>query len=249
MAITTTQEYFANLSVLYNVNQPVYASLPAAETIYNINLNTRKISAPKMLSIEKDHKAEVIYFCVDRFADYMDLAQTCCVIQYNVQRREDGKTIQKSYFYPVPYFDIYKKAREHKIIFPWILDASVTSASGIVEFSIQFFKIGQHITDSGVAELIYTYNLNTLPAKSEVVKGIKQYEITSEEEQILANNQYNLLWSAINTIQQNGVTSKLYWTILPDDFTDPTVDPGENGEIMTAIQNEIDENLQNLQNR
>ena len=246
MSITSTQEYFSNLSILANVNEPAYASLPAAETVYEINLNTRRISAPKMLSIEKDHKAEVIYFSVDRFADYMDLAHTCCIIQYNVTRRIDGKVVNKTYFYPVPFFDIYKKASEKKIIFPWCLDASVTSASGIVEFSICFFKIGTRINDNGQAEQIYTYKLSTLPAKSEVVKGITQYEISDEEEKVLVNIQFANLWNAINEIKESGVSSQLFWVILPSDFTDPIVDDSAIAQELGDIQREIDTSLKDF---
>ena len=244
--ITTAQEYFSNLSLLHNVNQPIYALLPSAEAIYNVDLNNRKIDAPKTLSIEKDHKSEVVYFSVDRFADYMDLAYTCCVIQYNVTRKVGGKMGNKTYFYPVPFFDIYTKADEGKMLFPWCLDASVTASSGVVEFAICFFKIGTRITDNGQAEYIYTYNLNTLPAKSQIVKGIEEHEITTEEEVVLANLQYKNLWNAVNEIRESGVSASLFWTVLPDDFTDPDVDDSAITQELTAIQSEIEQNRDNL---
>lgn len=244
--ITTDQEYFSNLSLLYNVNQPIYALLPSAEVIYNVDLNNRKIDAPEILSIEKDHKSEVVYFSVNRFADYMDLAQTCCVIQYNVSRKINGKTVNKTYFYPVPFFDIYTKADEGKMLFPWCLDASVTVSSGDVEFAICFFKIGTRITDNGQAEYIYTYNLNTLPAKSKIIKGIEEHEITTKEEVTLANLQYKNLWNAINGILENGVSTSLFWTVLPNDFTDPDVDDSAITQELTTIQSEIEQNLDEL---
>lgn len=245
MATTTTQEYFSNLSLLHNVNAPAYALLSSANNIYNIDLNTRKIDAPKVLSVEKDHKSEVVYFSVDRFADYMDLANTCCIIQYNVERKIDGKPVKKSYYYPVPFFDIYSKAKEQKIIFPWCLDTSVTATSGYVEFSIQFFKTGTHIKDNGEAELIYTYNLRTLPAQSEVVKGIFDHEITNADELLLVQEQYNKLWGAISALEE-GIATQLYWTILPDDFTVPEVDDSEIKQEMTTIQDGIEENIEEL---
>lgn len=246
MSITPEKEYFSNLSLLYNVNPPAYASLPAAEILYNIDLNTRKIDAPKVLSIEKDHKSNIVYFSVNRFMDYMDLALTNCIIQYNIEREVKGKKVKKTYFYPVPFFDIYQKATEGKIIFPWALDASVTSASGIVEFSIVFFKIGTKINDNGNAEYIYTYNLNTLPARSEVIKGIEKYEITDEEEKILSDYQYFNLWAAINDIKKDGVGTELFWTILPGTFVNPDVDDSEITEELGNIQSEIENNLKKL---
>jgi hypothetical protein len=41
--ITTAEEYFANLNLIYNINPPAYALLPSAENIYDIDINTRTI--------------------------------------------------------------------------------------------------------------------------------------------------------------------------------------------------------------
>ena len=67
--VTTAQEYYSKLNLILNENPPTYAVLPTAENIYNIDINTRVIDAPNFLSIEKDHKAETIFFIVDRYAD------------------------------------------------------------------------------------------------------------------------------------------------------------------------------------
>lgn len=230
--ITSAQEYFSNLDLLYNVNEPVYALLPAAGNVYNIDLNTRSVEAPDTLSIETDHKSKVIYFAVDRFADYMDLSTTRCVVQYNIQ----GKTR----FYPVPFFDIYNKAHEGKIIFPWCLDASVTNKVGTVEFAIHFFKIDTNIKENGQAELVYTYSLNTLPAYSKIVKGIVQHDISDEEEKIEASIQYKNLWNEINNIKENGLNARVYWTILPNDLSDPDVDDTQITQELSEIINNLD---------
>jgi hypothetical protein len=103
--VTTAQEYFANLDLLQNVNQPAYALLPSAENIYHIDVNSRIIDTPKFLSVERDYKSETIYFAIDRFVDYMDLAQTCCIIQFNNANKDQGTR-----FYRVPFYDIYKLA-------------------------------------------------------------------------------------------------------------------------------------------
>jgi hypothetical protein len=44
--VTTPEEYFANLAIVQNMNPPSYALLPAAEHIYNIDLDTRMIETP-----------------------------------------------------------------------------------------------------------------------------------------------------------------------------------------------------------
>lgn len=62
-------------------NSPNIVELPGAKrNMYEVNLSTREINSPKFLSLNAEHKAEVIYFVFDRFYDYMDLVNTTCVI-------------------------------------------------------------------------------------------------------------------------------------------------------------------------
>ena len=58
----------------------ILIQMSGRETIYDINLDTRIIDSPKFIGVEKDHAAETIYFKVDRYYDYMDLANTICII-------------------------------------------------------------------------------------------------------------------------------------------------------------------------
>ena len=224
--VTTAQEYFANLDILQNVNQPAYALLPSAENIYYIDADTRVIDAPKFLSIEKDHKSETIYFAIDRYVDYMDLTQTCCVIQYNSANSKQGTR-----FYPVPFYDVYKLAHLDKIVFPWSLDANVTNTAGQVEFSIRFFKIDSILTERNdvVKELVY--NLNTLPATSQILHGFNEKDITTENYR-LDESQYDYL---IGEIAKINYLQKMYWTILDDSFVEPIIDNTEVKESLTDV--------------
>lgn len=221
--ITTAEEYFANLHLLQNVNQPTYALLPAAEKIYKIDVNTRQIEAPKFLGLEKDHKSETIYFMIDRYVDYMDLTQTCCVVQFNNAHNQTR-------YYPVPFYDIYKFAAEGKIIFPWCLDAHVTDFPGPIEFSIRFFKIGEIINENNEAVPVLDYNFNTLPATSKVLKGIEEYKLETDE-YFLKPGEADRIWSYIEMMEQNNT---LYWTILDDSFVS-TVDSSEIQEELNQI--------------
>jgi hypothetical protein len=65
-------------------NAPSNVFLPYAHNIYDIDLNTRTIRGPSVLSVQRDHKSEIIYFKVDRYFDYMDLSNTVCIIEYIV---------------------------------------------------------------------------------------------------------------------------------------------------------------------
>lgn len=204
--ITTAQEYNANLHLVYNTNPPIFAKLPSAEDIYNIDINTRTIESPQFLSVEHDHASETIYFIVDRYAEYMDLADTCCIIYYI---SADGKCR----IYTVPFYDIYSYGHDKKILIPWVLDKTVAIKQGTVEFAIQFFKIEKKFNiETGKYDPVIAYSLNTLPAKSTVLKGINLPEVTLEDEEKFAD-WYLELSGEINEIKNR---EQIKWTRLPD---------------------------------
>lgn len=215
MSITSRDEYLGNLDILQNVNQPAYALLPAAEKIYDIDVETRTISNQKVVIVEKDHKSKTIYFSIDRFVDYMDLSQTQCVIHYNV----NGKT----HFYPVPYYDVYTKISEGKMIFPWNLSYSLTKVTGNIPFSVRFFRVGTFITEDNNAELILTYNLNTLPSYIRVEKALNELQIDKNDETYLQPGDREIIMEYVDRKIMT-LNRKIYWTVLSDDFTDDIVD-------------------------
>ena len=203
--ITTAEEYNKNLHLINNPNPPAYATLPSADNIYNIDVVTREIDAPKFLSVQKDHKSETIYFIIDRFVDYMDLATTCCAITYT------NLTANRSRIYTVPFYDIYSYAKENKMVFPWCLDANVAQEKGKVEFAIQFYKVGEVPDEqNGGLKKILTYSLNTLPAKSEVLAGIQMKD--TDESYLLEATQYQDLDARLSRLE--APTLAVYWTIL-----------------------------------
>lgn len=200
--VTTALEYYSKLNLVLNENPPTYAILPSAENIYNIDLNTRVVDAPTFLGIEKDHKSETIYFIVDRYSDYIDLATTSCLIQYVNAKKE-------SRVYMVPFYDIYTYAQEGKMLIPWCLDATVAAYAGPVEFSIQFYKVGEIINSNGIAEKILTYSLNTLPASSKVLEGMEIKQLDSKY--LLTADQFKILQEQIDKIN---IMQDINWTIL-----------------------------------
>ena len=52
--ITTAEQYNANLHLIHNSNPPIYAALPSADNIYNIDLKERIVNAPEILGVELD---------------------------------------------------------------------------------------------------------------------------------------------------------------------------------------------------
>lgn len=229
--ITTSKEYFANLHILQNVDAPTYALLPSSEKTYNIDLNSRTVEAPKFLGLEKDQSSQTIYFKVDRYADYMDLAQTCCVIQCNNAHNETK-------YYPVPFYDIYKFAGEKKIVFPWCLDINITEFAGPIQFSIRFFKVGSVLNQLNESVPVLTYNLNTLPAKSTILAGIKEYEPVDPEKDtyFLKPGEADRIWAEIDQIKSAQI-EPMHWTILDDSFI-PTVNTD-------SVQKQLQEVLDN----
>lgn len=214
--ITDTQDY---LDLLYRVQDPnrqnTIIQLPKDEPIYNIDLNSRTIEAPKNLSVEYDHNAETIYFSVDRFFDNVDLSTLFCVVQY--QNANPNKA-QGGYIYAVPYFDITTKAKENKMLFQWAIEGPATAFSGIVTFSIKFYRISSVIIDnvdgSSTEKKVYDYVLNTQPSKSMVLHGLDIYATT--ENYYFESNEVEKIYQTIEEVRR---TNDLYWIVLSDEST------------------------------
>lgn len=165
--ISTPEEYLSYLHLIQNKNFPNRAILlPSTESIYKIDLNKRTIEAPKFLSVNTDHRAETIYFTVDRYFDNMDLTKTVCLVQFiNKNAKQENGAPQDGYCYVVPFYDIDTYKDENKILFPWMIEGPATAAAGPVEFAVRFYLV----TGDGSK---YLYNLNTQTATSQVLHGM-----------------------------------------------------------------------------
>lgn len=197
--ITTPQEYYSHLVAIQNKHFP-FSSVPIAlipnrENVYDIDLNTRKINSPEFIGVEEDQAAETIYFRVDRYYDYVDLKDMICIIQYT-----NAKGSTK--LYPVPFYDISTYAKDKKMLIPWNVGTGATIVAGNVEYIIKFYRL------DATGEK-FEYNLNTLPAITKVLKGIKS-DKASEDEGVLDPTQFEILVSRIEQIDRQD----LYWTDL-----------------------------------
>ena len=216
--ITAREDY---LDLLYRVQDPnrqdKIIKLPADEPIYEIDLDSRTIKAPKFLSVEYDHNSETIYFSVDRFFDNIDLSTMFCVIQYqnaNPNKEKGG------YIYAVPYFDITTLAKENKMLFQWAIEGPATAYSGTVTFSIKFYKISSIIIDSAdghSTELkVYDYVLNTQPSSSKVLHGLDI--LATSENYYFEASEIEKIYQEIESIRRS---NDLYWIILEDQSDEP----------------------------
>lgn len=167
------------LSVLYEIQRfhsPNLAILaPKDEPLFEIDLNTREIHAPEIISVKEDHRAETIYFKVARYYDGIDLAKTCCIIQYI-------NALGESRVYAVPYYDAETYSELNIMLFPWVIDGEATKAAGTVQYSVRFFKLNSQGS-------LLVYNLNTLPTTGIVEKGFDmKYEAIYNRVEVNAGN-------------------------------------------------------------
>ena len=156
--ITSLQEYYNLRYLIQDENPPELAFLlPGDEPILRIDLDSRKIDAPVYLSVATDHRAETVYFSVNRYFDNVDLSTMSCIIQFINAAGESG-------IYVVPFYDTSRG--DENMLIPWVIEGAVTAKAGSVVYSVQFFRVSESSSK-------YSYNLNTLPATSKVLEGNK----------------------------------------------------------------------------
>lgn len=196
MSSIPEQEYLSQLYIIQSQNPPSLVLFPEIKRIYDIDLNTRTINAPQMLSVSNDHKAETIYFRVDRFHDYMDLSNTVCVIQYVTPNNE-------VFVYPVPFYDVVTEKQNKKMILPWCIDGLATKYKGMVQYSVRFYRL-----EEKDQEYKLIFNLSTQVAASEVLEGMQVSELSKDFD--ISVERYEQILQEIDKIKREGV----YWDIL-----------------------------------
>lgn len=151
--ITSSDEYRQKLLEIQNSTTVTLSTLPSDEPRFLIDANSRTIQIPSefsFLGVKGDHKAETIYFEIDRFFDSEDLSQHTCIVQF-VNESNEG-------IYPVTQMDV--TSCDGKIIFGWTIENCSTIVPGKIDFSIRFYTI-----ENGY----YTYNWNSLVANSNIL--------------------------------------------------------------------------------
>lgn len=201
-------------SILHDINtnnrQYVNQTIPDGknqESLFDLDLNTRQIGAPKFLSVQYDHNAETIYFKCARYFDGVDLAREdiTVIIQYE---NADPNEKKRGYIYVPKYKDITTFAEEGEIAFPWVIEGAATAFSGTVLFSIKFYKTS--LRTNGV---YYDFNLNTLVSKSQVLHGMDAIKAT--ENYIYEANTVEEIYNRLSDLEQTlGGAFDLYWTVL-----------------------------------
>lgn len=166
--ITPKNEYLSNLAqIQMGINGENYFPIPEAEKIHKIDLNTRIVEAPALLSVTNEHEAEILFFEVDRFFDNMDLLQTTCLINY-------VNAAGEHFIYSVPCVDAVTKRDEGKLLIPWVIESDVTWKAGTIKFAFQFYEI-----NTGTLE--FEYMLRTVPATTRVAQGLDTQYLEATE--------------------------------------------------------------------
>lgn len=217
--ITSANEYFSLLYKLQDQNSLSAWSLPDEDGNYAvpplpipkgekplfIDLNTRTIKdVPNFLSVEKDHRAETVFFKVDRYFDNVDLALTTCVIQY-----VNAEKPAKQRIYAVPFCDIETEEvdgeKRNFIYLPWQIGNEATAAAGIIQFSVKFY-----IVDNDNKE--YIFSLNTQPAQSKILYGLEAKD--DEHYNYYPTDFKDQIFNAIANLSKS---QEIYWLKVDND--------------------------------
>lgn len=168
LRITTVEEYYSWIKNLGNIDRK-YTALPLDEDCFEINANTRGITIPASfkkngLAVQGDHIAEVVYFKIDRYFDYIDFNNTEICIQWELPKNADGvviKGISREYLRDI-------ESDPGKLIFGWALSDIITANSGVIKFSVRFFELEDPNAENKKLE----YNFSTLTASANIQSSL-----------------------------------------------------------------------------
>ena len=152
--ITEPSEFMQQLQAIQDSTSVTYSTLPSDEPRFIIDANTRSITIPpefQFLGVKNDHKAETVYFEIDRYFDAVDLSTHTCVVQFS--------NSSNSGLYPVTVMDT--ETVDGKIIFGWEIMNDVTAIVGNINFSVRFYSVDENSQ--------FIYNFNTLTANSVIL--------------------------------------------------------------------------------
>lgn len=227
---TSASEYAALLAEIQNSNITTYTTVPTTEPRFSINANTRAIEVPSeftFLGVRNDHKAETIYFEIDRYFDDVDLSEHTCVIQFlnkNASETKEG-------VYPITTMDV--DSVDGKIVFGWNICNDATQLSGDIVFSVRFYSIDENG--------LFTYNFNTLSASSIILETLNTTNsseiITSSELEIWnakMESMASIIESDIKTVEEKIEELENSIASIPEDYTALT-------EEVSQLSSEIDE--------
>lgn len=206
------ENFYKFLIQIQNQNNVTIREIPNNVDRIPVDLNTRKIlieqSAYKdFLSIEKDHRAEIVYFEVDRYYEDIDLSTYCCIVEYLNAAPAGEKKLR---IYPITLMGVQKVLDGNtgqfveKLLLAWNLGNEATEYAGTIEFSLIFYRMAYDFNESGyLTNCRMTYALHTAPQKGTILHGMhytQSQELESDMFYTVSPDNYTTLWTYI---QQN----------------------------------------------
>lgn len=219
MATVLEQDYYETLKMFEEDSRyfPTVRAIPLTEMkdtdgdgvleevpcpFITVNLNERSITLPEeykdFLSMEKDHRAENVFFVVDRYYEDVDLFKTTCLVEY-----VNAANPPKARLYPITLYDTESLKKEGKMIMAWCIGNEATEAAGTIQFALHFYTLN-------VQTRSLVYSLRTRPATGNILHGmhIKDSQLEEKEEYYnMSSNDYETLVYMID--QKN-----IYWNNL-----------------------------------
>ena len=203
---------FANFLQRIQAQYPTtLQEIPLDEPRIQVDLNLRKIDIENsiykdFLCMAEDHRAETIYFEVDRYFEDVDLFHCTCVVEY-INGGDHPR------IYPITLKDTFKDLVEDgtmkdKMILAWNIGAEATLYKGDIKFSLMFYKTTWSINAAGdVFDCKIIYALHTTPAIGHILQGMEysdEQKLEIQDAYTLQTNHYEALLAMIN--QKN-----VYW--------------------------------------
>ncbi len=180
VGIDTLEKYFNCIGDLKKLDTK-YTILPLSEDYFEIDANTRLIDVPKNsfkkngIGVVGDREAEILYFRIDRYFDYMDLASDN--IQIYIQWEGPDKTQQTSTAWIKDY-----DTHTDKLVFGWPLSKEIMKQAGKLKFSVRFVMMEQGVV---------TYSLSTITAEVMINDGLNFNDDKLEANSDVNNSIFN----------------------------------------------------------
>lgn len=187
--ITSVTEFKQRLQEIQQNSPVVFTTLPSNEPRVIIDANLREISIPvefDFLAVKTDHKAETIYFEIDRYFDDQDLSEHTCVIQWHNQSAEGIS----------PCTAMDTETFDGKIIFGWEITNDCTKYAGNIDFSVRFYTLDEIGN--------FEYNFNTLPAESRILDTLNAHG----ESEPMHPSSFQVWVDKLYFLEQNCVTEE-----------------------------------------
>ena len=176
---TSLDEYFSHMEDYLNINRYDFMLVPLDEEPCVIDANTRQIKVPasfsKCAGVQNDHMAEMVTFVIDRYFDFVDLANMTIYVQWTAQ--DGNKPVEGASYISV----IDRESLPGKIKFGWPLVKEFTQYAGNLKFSVRIFKRKNDGTIS--------YSFNTLPASIAISKAL-QPSVNLEQDAVNADDYF-----------------------------------------------------------